>query len=181
MVIAGAVDRTIDEPNQQRRTVVQSGFRVHEAYSPTTLLNDIAILRMPTPFTFNSFVGSIDLATGNDLFQGQIATASGFGRTSDTSAQTSPQVRRVDLIVMSNSECMNVFNFITESSICTATLGGRSPCNGDTGGPLFITNAGNRQQIGIFSFSSTTGCQANIPAGFTRVSSFATWIGQNIQ
>lgn len=39
-VIAGAHDRTVVEPSQQRVTVPASGFRIHVAYNPSNLNND---------------------------------------------------------------------------------------------------------------------------------------------
>ncbi len=48
---------------------------------------------------------------------------------------------------------------------------------GDSGGPMnFQQTDGMWMQIGVVSFGSNKGCEEGYPNGFTRVSSFASWI-----
>jgi secreted trypsin-like serine protease len=48
---------------------------------------------------------------------------------------------------------------------------------GDSGGPLvFREDDGNYTQVGIVSFGAAAGCEKGLPTGFTRVSSFLSWI-----
>lgn len=57
VIIAGAHNRVIIEPTQQRRFVELSGYRIHERYDTVSLNNDIAIAITPEPnFTFNEQV-----------------------------------------------------------------------------------------------------------------------------
>ena len=152
LVIAGAESRLVVEPNQQRRTIPASGFRLHAGYNPSTLLNDVATLIMPTAFTVTDFVRPILVSTGTELFVGETATVSGFGRFSDGSAATSAVVRWVTMPVITNAACGAVFGIVTPTNICTSTAGGRSSCNGDSGGPLAIQRGGVSYQIGVVSF-----------------------------
>ena len=138
LVIAGVHDRTIVEVNQQRRTVAAAGIRIHASYNPQTLINDVANLILPTPLEFNAVVQPITRATGTELFVGETATISGFGRISDGSVATSAVVRWTTMPVITNAACGAVFGIITPSNICTSTVGGRSGCNGDSGGPLAV-------------------------------------------
>lgn len=48
-VLLGAHDRTVREPSQV--TVASTVYTVHENWDPTTLANDIAIIRLPSPVT----------------------------------------------------------------------------------------------------------------------------------
>lgn len=53
-------------------------------------------------------------------------------------------------------------------------------CSGDFGGPLTIQDAdGITTQIGIGSFNVITGCTRGFPGGFTRLTGYLEWIGQN--
>jgi hypothetical protein len=50
---------------------------------------------------------------------------------------------------------------------------------GDSGGALVIWRNNAWTQIGISAFVSTAGCAVGYPAGYTRVSSFLSWIREN--
>jgi secreted trypsin-like serine protease len=77
----GAHQITATEPNQQRQTVDQSGYRLHEGYNTQNLNNDIAILILPQAATINQFVVlSVLPALGRtDSFAGVLAQATGWG------------------------------------------------------------------------------------------------------
>lgn len=62
LIIAGAYNRNLLEPNQQRRTVPASDFIQHPNYGPLRLVNDIAVLRFTLSFTFNEFVQPVIMA-----------------------------------------------------------------------------------------------------------------------
>jgi secreted trypsin-like serine protease len=48
---------------------------------------------------------------------------------------------------------------------------------GDSGGPLVYQESdGLYTQVGIVSFGAAAGCQLGYPAGFTRVTSYLSWI-----
>jgi secreted trypsin-like serine protease len=52
---------------------------------------------------------------------------------------------------------------------------------GDSGGPLvYLERDGNYTQVGIVSFVAAAGCQRNYPAGFTRVTSYLSWITEKL-
>jgi hypothetical protein len=46
---------------------------------------------------------------------------------------------------------------------------------GDSGGPLVLFRYGYYTQVGIVSFGATK-CEGGYPAGFTRVTSYLSWI-----
>jgi secreted trypsin-like serine protease len=51
---------------------------------------------------------------------------------------------------------------------------------GDNGGPsVYLESDGTYTQVGIVSFVSAAGCQLGHPAGFTRVTSYLSWIESN--
>lgn len=183
-VVLGAHQLTANEPNQQRQTVPASAYRIHESYASETLTNDVAILILPVAVTFNDFVRVTVLPTSlaSENFIGDQATISGWGRISDSTQGTSSHLRSVTQPVISNAGCQAVFgSIIVESTICISTVGGRSACNGDSGGPLTIQRGGEVIQIGVASFVASAGCEAGFPGGFARVTSFLGWINTNTQ
>lgn len=175
-VIAGAHQFSANEPNQQRSTVPSGNYRIHEAYNPSTLNNDIAILILNGEFAMNQFVSAIGLADpSHGAFVGETARMSGWGRVSDV-GDTATHLRYVDRPVITNGECAAVYGgSIVESTICVSTSGGQGTCSGDSGGPLTVTAHGG-VQIGVVSFVAAVGCELGYPAGFARVSSFRQWI-----
>ncbi|GLG92354.1 Chymotrypsin, partial [Gryllus bimaculatus] len=168
----------------QTGTVVQTTRNKiqHASYNPSTINNDIALLRLSTAVSSTSYIRTIRLprsSQASNTFQGSTAIVSGFGRTSGTSG-ISPSLRYASLTVISNTNCALYFgNSINSYKVCTTGASGRSPCNGDSGGPLFITDSdGSYTQIGLVSFGSN-GCLASYPAVFTRLTSYLSWISSN--
>ncbi|CAG9564979.1 unnamed protein product [Danaus chrysippus] len=149
--------------------------RTHENFNPRYLHNDVAIIYI-YPVSYSHTIRNIELARGNDSFIGSWATASGFGRFTETSGASST-LRFVNLQVTTNEVCRRTFgNAIISSFLCVATANGRSTCAGDSGGPLAIGN----KLIGITCFGHRGGCTLGHPAGFVRVSSFYDWIVSNM-
>ncbi|KAG5668463.1 hypothetical protein PVAND_016403 [Polypedilum vanderplanki] len=186
LVIAGAHNRNVVEPNQQRRTVPSSGYRIHANYNPSNLNNDIAILITPTPnFAFGAHVQAARMPTAfaSELFVGETARSTGWGRTTNTGA-TSAVLRKAYNPVITNAACSAVYggSVVIASVICIATSGvNQGTCNGDSGGVLSVPRAGDTRpiQIGVTSFVAAAGCVAGFPSGFARVTSFLTWINNN--
>ncbi|XP_045449076.1 collagenase-like [Melitaea cinxia] len=143
----------------------------HPNYNTNNLNNNVAVIRISS-VTFNNNIRPIALATGSNDYVGATAVAAGFGSTSDFGA-VSTVARHVSLQVIDNNTCARsyVAGIVVDSTLCTSNSGGRSPCLGDSGGPLAIGNT----LIGIASFNSIHGCTTG-PAGFARVTSFASWL-----
>lgn len=179
-VILGAHQITSVEENQQRFEVLPENYRIHEEYNPSNLNNDLALLLLPREAIINNdFVAVSNLPTlgRSDSFVGDLATISGWGRTSDSSGATSAFLRSAQNNIISNIVCEQTFgSIIVDSTICKATIGVQGGCNGDSGGPLTIVENAATLQIGVVSFGSNAGCELNFPSGFARVTSFRQWI-----
>ncbi|CAH2064753.1 unnamed protein product, partial [Iphiclides podalirius] len=146
---------------------------MHGSYNPSNLANDIAVINMNW-VNFSNVIGRINLASGNNNFAGTWAMAAGFGRTGDSAGIGQNQIlSHVSLQVITNAVCRNTFgNTIRDSTLCVSGAGGRNICQGDSGGPLAVGST----LIGVTSFTSARGCQANLPSGFARVTYFNAWI-----
>uniref|UniRef100_A0A182Q4T8 Peptidase S1 domain-containing protein n=1 Tax=Anopheles farauti TaxID=69004 RepID=A0A182Q4T8_9DIPT len=181
--ILGAHDRTnANEPTQQRISFTQAGISVHPGYDSSTIRNDIATVRLSTPAVFNARVQPVQLPARSDsrTYAGMEGTASGFGRTSDAQPATSPVVMFTRNPVLSNAQCNSFWStaLVQAQNICLDASGGRSPCNGDSGGPLTVQDNGSLE-VGIASFVSAQGCASGAPSVWVRVSFFRDWIEQN--
>ncbi|KAL0828782.1 hypothetical protein ABMA28_003696 [Loxostege sticticalis] len=149
---------------------------MHPQYNMNNLNNDVAIIRH-NRVNFNNQINRIALATGSNNYAGTWATAAGFGATGDGPSASNPDKRQTNLLVITNAVCAPRYQtgIVIGSTLCVSTTHGSSTCPGDSGGPLAIGSGNNRILIGITSFG-TSSCTRGHPAGFARVTSFASWI-----
>jgi secreted trypsin-like serine protease len=169
--------RLASEPG--RVEVRATNYVIHPGWNSNTLANDLAIITLDSPVTFNDQIAPICLAPSNGgLYVNTLATLSGWGRPSDASSSISPVLRKTNVTVMANSGCSAVYgSIITANHVCISTTNGHGSCNGDSGGPLSDVSAdGIFSQIGIVSFGASAGCELGYPAGFSRVTSYLSWI-----
>jgi secreted trypsin-like serine protease len=151
-------------------------FFVHQKYSVITIANDIALVKLPISVVTSEAVKPINLYRGNDQFVDTILTASGYGL--DESNQLPQLLQFTDVVGISRTECSSVYGFmITDNILCTFGHPDRDRgiCSGDSGGPL-ITKDAIPLQVGVVSFGSSASCTDGKPQGFTRVSSYISWI-----
>ncbi|XP_047106453.1 brachyurin-like [Schistocerca piceifrons] len=97
------------------------------------------------------------------------------------SSTVSTTLKYVDMVVISNSECSELYpGAIDDDVICALGNPDGSPCSGDSGGALvYKASDGVWTQVGIVSFGSDTGCENSYPEVFTKVSHYLDWISEN--
>ncbi|GLG93532.1 Chymotrypsin [Gryllus bimaculatus] len=178
-VILGAHNVQEEEAEQVRQ--VSTGIVVHPAWNSLLLQNDIALIRLPQPVTYNANIQPIRLprrSESSQTFNKEITLASGWGKPTDSATAISPVLRYVRSPVISKLSCnLQYFGVIQDSHICTSGSGGKSTCSGDSGGPLVHEESdGEVSQLGVVSFGIAFGCEIGWPAVFTRVTSFVDWI-----
>ncbi|CAH0686236.1 unnamed protein product [Spodoptera exigua] len=162
-----------------------SNVIMHWGWNPNLIRNDIAVIRLGSDVSFSDIIAPIAIPSGgliNESFDGEVAVASGFGRTSDNVGVSVNQVlSHVELSVISNAICRASFPlYIQDSNICTSGANGKSTCRGDSGGPLVVNVDDSPVLIGITSFGSARGCEVGAPAAFARVSSYVSWINDQL-
>ncbi|XP_021695509.1 brachyurin [Aedes aegypti] len=183
--LVGAHNRLNNEPSQQSIVFELDGITIHPEYTSNTIRNDVATIRLTNSIVFNDRVRPIRLPSSTDVrtFSGRIATVSGFGRTSDTSPVTSAVVFFTTNPIITFANCLdqwsNAVHVIQSQNICLSGNGGRSSCNGDSGGPLTVQEDGKSLQVGIVSFGSSAGCAIGRPSVYARVTHFLDWILEN--
>lgn len=157
----------------------------HPLFNPRTLTSNIAILHIDTPLTMTAQVGVVRLPPDGsaELFTNENARSLGWGRVNNT-GPTSSVLMQAFNTVMTNAFCAPSFaaGIVIDSTLCVATTatGGQGACHADEGGVLDVPRLpGAPMQIGITSFFATAGCVAGLPIGYTRITSFRSWIGTN--
>lgn len=125
-------------------------------------------------------VGIISLPSRSEvstLLEGKLATIAGFGRYTDSTGP-SQQLRWVQNTIVSNSVCEKTYGKanVRATNLCLEGTGGRSSCQGDSGGGLHLQLNGRNVLVGIVSFGAAAGCTLNYPAVYTKVTSYLDWI-----
>merc|ERR1711939_1134562 len=183
-IMAGAHNvRESSEPNRVEITSFNGWY--HPQWDPNTLSNDIALIELPSPITFNDYIKPSCLpSVGDTADPNELVTATGWGKPSDNAGGISPVLRMVeDLPIITNSECNAIYGIVQDGVVCIDTTGGKGTCNGDSGGPLNMKfdvkdgAAGQKwKQIGVVSFGASAGCEVGYPAGFSRTEYYRDWL-----
>ena len=133
-----------------------SAIHIHPSWNPSTMDNDVAMLRLSSPATkaWARMAEPIDpVSPGNNV------RAIGHGRTSEGGV-ASNDLRQVDLPIQSDAVMSSWWAY--GSSFHGSTMigagpmgGGMDTCQGDSGGPLFVVG-GQARLVGDTSWG--TGC-----------------------
>jgi Trypsin len=110
-------------------------------YNPSTLRDDISLIKLNASVPFSSSVKPIQLppvSQTSATYLGNILTVAGFGLTTSNQVSTVLQYTRV--IGISNGECRSVYgSLITSNILCTRGYPNRSQgsCSGNKNSSLF--------------------------------------------
>lgn len=159
----GAVERGIE------------AVHIHPQFSARTLDYDVCLLELSAA----TDVYPVTLATTASAraecpsrSTGQRAMAMGFGVTEE---DTQPAVmQEVEVPIVAAPACADLYAghvAMTPRMICAGSSG-KDACQGDSGGALVATHAGELVQIGIVSYGIGCG-DAGFPGVYTRVSQIA--------
>lgn len=168
----------------QRIDVAQ--IMAYPGYNASTEDGDVALLHLATPATLGGTVQTIGLTGSDDetLFeQGDTATITGWGATSDGGAGSNALLE-VAVPIVSNNTCNAPASYggaVTANMLCAGlAAGGKDSCQGDSGGPLIVPNgSGGWLQAGVVSWGD--GCaQPNLYGVYARVAPFKNWITSQI-
>jgi len=178
-VILGEHDLYSDSGREQILSV--SNVYIHPKWdsNSVSLGNDVALLRLSTPATLNSYVQLASLPpSGQILPHNNLCYITGWGRTA-TGGSLSAQLKQAYLPVVDHKTCTSPawWGSTIKTTMVCAGGAAEAGCNGDSGGPLNCQVNGKYYVHGIASFVSGLGCNApRKPTVFTRVSAFIDWM-----
>nr|XP_019601213.1 PREDICTED: transmembrane protease serine 3 [Rhinolophus sinicus] len=156
----------------------------HSKYKPKRLGNDIALMKLAVPLTFNEMTQPICLPNSEENFpDGKMCWTSGWGATEE-GGDASPVLNHAAVPLISNKICnhRDVYGgIISPSMVCAGYLkGGVDSCQGDSGGPLVCQERRLWKLVGATSFG--IGCaDVNKPGVYTRITSFLDWIHEQLE
>ena len=151
---------------------------VHEKYDNTTLEYDIALLRLKRP-VIDENARPIKLVSAYNVKEGAtdpgvMAWVTGWGLTKVDPKVLPSILQKVQVPIVSNLTASFVYKNIPSTVIMAGYLNGtRDACNGDSGGPLIVDVSDEYKLAGIVSWGNSS---CNSFGGYTRVSSFGSWI-----
>ncbi|XP_018566664.1 trypsin-1-like isoform X2 [Anoplophora glabripennis] len=152
----------------------------HEGYVLSTYENDIAIVKMDKPTTFNTYIWPICLPPVGQTFENEVAVVAGWGQQY-YAGPTSEVLLQVEVPVWPHQNCVDAFvQKITDDNICAAGYeGGKDSCLGDSGGPLMYQLSNTRwASIGVVSWGIGCGNKGS-PGIYTMVNRYIPWIIRN--
>jgi secreted trypsin-like serine protease len=178
--VAAGVTRLSALSAGQVRTVAQ--VITFPGYVTSERGKDAALVRLSEAFDLSGpNASAVATATPSDAARfaaGAVATISGWGtlRSGGSSPDT---LQRTEVDISTDAAVRSAYGQVTSDQI-GAARSGRDTCQGDSGGPLVIDANGSAPLlVGITSYGN--GCAApGFPGMYARVSSFATWIAQNV-
>ena len=160
----------------------------HKSYDPQKVVNDLALIKLGTPLSFDDTRGAVSLPM--DLPEswpeaGTNVLVSGWGIQSLVNQTIPNQIKSANITVLSSpgskANCgwwsiLNMYN--PTQNLCAGSNDGSDICQGDSGGPYMVTTDGIQYLAGVTSFNAGTEyCgDPNYPGQAVRVTSFINWI-----
>ncbi|KAK7060684.1 Trypsin-2, partial [Halocaridina rubra] len=154
-VVAGENNLIDDEGTEQVKNIQE--IIIHENYSHAEYSNDIALLKLTSPLTYNDYVQKVFLSEQDHAENGS-CIISGWGQTSGTKADLSTLIA-AEVTIIHKNHCRNYYGeqHIDETKLCAVFVKeGVDACMGDRGGPLICTDTGEEYLAGLSSWGK--GC-----------------------
>ncbi|CAL4069231.1 unnamed protein product, partial [Meganyctiphanes norvegica] len=178
-VTVGDFDRS--SPFEQRTfSSSVEKFSLPSGYSQRESGKDIAVLKLKRKIKFSSNIRPICLPPSGLSITGRLAIVSGWG-VNENGRETN-KLNYVYGKVLKNKECGQQYGNkgrIINDMVCLSNKGGDA-CKGDSGGPSVMENGGSYYQVGIVSFGYGSCGDLSLPGVYTRVTSYTSWIRQQM-
>merc|ERR1712110_845741 len=151
---------------------------VSREWDSMTTIGDIALIKLAKPVDLKKYTPACLAKTG-DSFVGKSAWVYGWGQTSFKADFGESKLRKLELKVASNKECMawsakNNMNWDLKSSqVCAGAGVGKDSCKGDSGGPL--TSEVNGRHVLIGDVSNGNACKGPYSV-YGSIAHYRKWI-----
>jgi secreted trypsin-like serine protease len=180
-VIAGDRTLSVNEGTEQSRSIAFVIVHPDYVFSPPNHYNDLALVRVSAPFTFNSYVGAVGNLASSTPTVGQWGVVYGWGNTA-YGVGPSDALRSASVQVLSRSACQALWDaephvdgvVIDTKQFCAfldAPFTYTSIDKGDSGGPLVSSGLSGVSSM-AFTYSQ------NMPGIFADVSQYTGWINE---
>lgn len=162
---------------------------IHPQYNKATQDNDIAIVKLKSPLTFNNNVKNACLPESSFAPQSK-AVVSGWGTTiNGVQSSTSNWLKYVVVPFIANNKCVRPHtnywsSMITSNMICAGFFTGETDsCQGDSGGPLAVPKSSTDDTAVVYGVVSwgLECAKAKQPGVYTRVTNYLSWIKANMK
>ncbi|OWZ16803.1 Glucanase inhibitor protein [Phytophthora megakarya] len=155
----------------------------HPHFNAETLANDFAVLKLARASKYKPV--KLPAPGGSDIKSGMWPTAFGWGLTSaPPKGMASEELLKLSQQVISNDACRKALKSTTidMSHVCAGGEQGKSPCQGDTGGPFIKENGnGDADDVVIGLISGGSCGEKGSPAIYARVSSALPFINGELK
>lgn len=143
---------------------------------------DIVVIKMIEKVEFSDFIKPVKLPSPNAQIVDRYGMIVGYGQTSESSKHTN-KPQKGELKIISISKCLlrdAAYNAILSPRSFCAGETQATPCQGDSGGGIFVKNE-QTEEFEVFGIASqrlkkAEGCSPNDYAVFVDVSKFVDWI-----
>ncbi|XP_066603122.1 venom serine protease Bi-VSP-like [Prorops nasuta] len=156
----------------------------HPQYNPTTIVNDVAILRLQQEVPFSRNLHPICLPVTEEMRTRSLVRTfpfiAGWGAKS-FNGPSSSRLLEAQIPVVDMQECKEAFKsfkntVIDERVICAGfRQGGKDACQGDSGGPLMAPRGQTFYLLGVVSYGFRC-AEPGFPGVYSNVLSFLEFI-----
>uniref|UniRef100_A0A1S4GN16 Uncharacterized protein n=1 Tax=Anopheles gambiae TaxID=7165 RepID=A0A1S4GN16_ANOGA len=163
----------------------------HSKFVPNTHKHDVALLRLNGTVKFTNYIQPVCLDLTESIWVEYLAdvygTVVGWGLTEKN--RISDQLLKAELPIVRYTDCVEsnpdlYGRLIYSGMYCAGILNGTSPCNGDSGGGMYIFRENRWFLRGVVSFSGiregTNYCDSFSYVVFMNVPYYAKWIGTEV-
>uniref|UniRef100_A0A8C3X651 Serine protease 55 n=1 Tax=Catagonus wagneri TaxID=51154 RepID=A0A8C3X651_9CETA len=152
---------------------------LHKDFQKSYMDNDIALLLLDTPITFDNLKKPICLPKQPGPSTWHQCWVAGWGQIKTGIKQPmETELMKVPMTVMDWGECLKEFPKLTTNMLCAGYENeSYDACQGDSGGPLVCTTQSDKRwyQVGIVSWGRSCG-QKNSPGIYTLLENYTLWI-----
>lgn len=161
----------------------------HPQYDPITRKNDIALIRMKQNAPYTDFIRPICLPTVDVTAsppQNFTLFVAGWGAYNETVKKSNIKLH-VSVPYVKLNECIPVYNLTKRSAplwdkqLCAGGEKDKDSCKGDSGGPLMYMKGRIQEIIGLVSFGTKPCGLEKVPAVYTKVYEYITWIRDTLK